>query len=219
MTSKVGWLFSHGNWTSAAFVGEASIEVEFLERCRRGNLDRAIQRDSRMNTVIQPGGHTRCLVWRLADIINAELVHHLRPFVGFTAAEIGMPAEDIYKGKEGSKAINQFKAIIEQRLPENLLRVINSLTTWKASIKYDRNGKIKDPRPLKPAFTWIEPPEIQTSPAEIGQLQFPSFLIYEDATTRGELRFLGYGIGANWLDNGAMADDSMKTLQHRTALE
>ena len=66
-------------------------------------LDRAIQRDSRMNTVIQPGGHTRCLVWRLADIINAELVHHLRPFVGFTAAEIGMPAEDIYKGKEDPK--------------------------------------------------------------------------------------------------------------------
>ena len=30
-----------------------------------------------------------------------------------------MPAEDIYKGKEGSKAINQFKAIIEQRLAEN----------------------------------------------------------------------------------------------------
>ena len=63
------------------------------------------------------------------------------------------------------------------------------------------------PEPLKPAFTWIEPPEIQTSPAETGQ-QFPSFLIYEDATTRGELRFLGYGIWEpSWLDNGAMADE------------
>lgn len=171
-------------------------------------LDRAIQRDSRMNTVIQPGGHTRCLVWRLADIINAELVRHLQPIIGFNAAQIGMPAEDINKGKEGAKAINQFKAIIDERLPENLLRVINSLTTWKASIKYDGNGKIKDPRPLGNSFSWMEPPKIQTSPVEIAQLQFPSFLIYEDATTRGELRFLGYGIWEpTWRDNGAMADE------------
>jgi hypothetical protein len=168
-------------------------------------LDRAIQRDQRMTTVIQPGGHTRCLVWRLADIINADLVHYLRPIIGFTAAEIGMPAEDINKGKEGATAINQFKSIIEARLPKNLLRVINSLTTWKASIKYDVNGKIKDPRPLGPAFTWNAPPKQQHSPEEIRQLQLPYFLVYEDAKARGNLKFLGCGIWEpTWSENLAL---------------
>lgn len=168
-------------------------------------LDRAIQRDSRMNTVIQPGGHTRCLVWRLADIINAELLPIIQPLVGKTFAELGIPEADVHKGLRG--ATPQLKDAVEQYIPGRLLDIIDRLKTWDASIKYDEKMRIKDPRSLI-QYSWNNPPQAERSPVGIDRLHLPFVMAYMNGATRGQTVFLGYGMWEpSWDDWTTMSSE------------
>ena len=168
---------------------------------RRG-LDRAteeamhlLSKDSRLDVQTGPHGHhTKCLVWKLEDILTGEVMSHLEPYIGKPIGEIGLDESLHNKSLRGGRS-RQIREACLSLLPEDLRDVIENMSTWDATIALKDSGEPKENRPVGPNIYLESLPAEDSRPEILDSMWLSSFCIYqsEEGSTLGDVVLLGFG--------------------------
>ena len=168
----------------------------------RGELSDATERimekiatDPRMDLQTGPHGHhTKCLVWKLEEILTGEVMSHLEPHIGKPISELGLDESLHDKSLRGSRS-KQIREVCLSLLPEELREVVRRMSTWDATISLRDSVTPKENRPVGPNIYLESLPAEDSRPEILDVLWLSSFCIYQadEGTTLGDVVLLGFG--------------------------
>ena len=96
---------------------------------------------------IQKRYGTDCLVWKLHNILNKEIMANLKPYLGRPIREIGLEEELWGSDTLGSKPI-KISQICYRLLPVEMRDCVQRLSTWQGTLRLTKNDKALYPRPF-----------------------------------------------------------------------
>ena len=140
------------------------------------------------------GHHTLCLVWRLQPIINKLLWVSLHEHTGKTLRDLGLAEDLCDKSLMGSRS-QLVRETCRGLLDDDLRQVVDSMSTWDATIVLNEKGLPKENRPVGPRILLDDLPPPESRPEILDYLWLPSFCVYkaEKGSTLGDVVLLGFG--------------------------